>query len=50
MPPRQARGPKEVITITHAGDARTNIAAVELEPVMAESDRQAVGVVDGVSG
>ena len=41
---RQGRGAKEVITITHAGDARPNIATAELEPVMADADRQAVRV------
>ena len=41
---RSPRQPKDVVTITHAGEGRPNIATAELEPVMADADRQAVRV------
>ena len=42
--PRRAAQPKEVIAITHPDDARRNIPTAELEPVMADADRQPIRV------
>ena len=45
MPRRtRQRQPTQVLTITHPDDARRNIPTAELEPVMAESDRQAIHI------
>ena len=47
MPPRtrnrsRARAPKQVVSLTHPDAGRPNIATAELEPVMADADRQPV--------
>ena len=42
--PRRASQPKDVIAITHPDDARRNIPTAELEPVMADADRQPIRV------
>ena len=45
MPRRtRQRQPTQVLTITHPDDARRNIPTAELEPVMAEADREAVHI------
>ena len=43
-PRRRAAQPKDVIAITHPGDARRNIPTAELEPVMADADRLPIRV------
>ena len=42
--PRRASQSKDVIAITHPDDARRNIPTAELEPVMADADRQPIRV------
>ena len=39
---RTERKPKEVISLTHAGDARRNIPTAEMEPVLPEEQRQPI--------
>ena len=39
---RAERMPKEVISLTHAGDARRNIPTAEMEPVLPEEQRQPI--------
>ena len=40
--PRAERTPKEVISLTHAADARRNIPTAEMEPVLPEEQRQPI--------
>ena len=39
---RTERTPKEVISLTHSGDARRNIPTAEMEPVLPEEQRQPI--------